>query len=650
MRLNHIRKIIDNLGNVFWHAWNMDWRGRLYAKAPLLSPQQSDIDRAMIRFKDWKIVGTEGWRWFRIFLYGFFKGKKDQRFSREPLNDFSFEERVRWVDENKDIIRGLVGNWDIEQNAELLELRKDMESKSETWQRIAAVIEYHRLLGKFEEIGDWSKITSGHPVHFDASSNGLQHLSLLLNNRDLAVKVNVIQNDKGKKMDIYEEVCREAKKLWDNDKSELKKFLSSIGAKNKTLNQIRDIVFTRKFAKQPTMTRFYGARRLHNIFLGRNGKGKPRYACAKGCNHHPCIHLRNKAHRLVCWHEESPIYSAFKESELISDSGILHHTLRESNGKTRQQVFVDRLVEDYLKAIRDSTGGVLDKLMNTLRESSRAGKHSWKLNDGLKINHIYNKIEYFDLQSSGPHLNKMISELNVEPSYVRSLNFLDNSAESDMRLDNELIKNARRNFCDGNRSDEEIMEQQLNEWKSLREEIPFPRVGYNSETNDWGAIKRNKNKKGVNNHVKSVFQYVQKELSENPNDFEQKWLINSQVSISCTFPEFSDKLDRNKMGTAIAANFIHSIDGAHMRAVIREFNSEITKNGGGASFWGVHDAFGTHACDVGLLIETIKKEMLNLHSEGDLSYYLRQEESHGDSKFRTQIASRELEISDYLVS
>ena len=38
--------------------------------------------------------------------------------------------------------------------------------------------------------------------------------------------------------------------------------------------------------------------------------------------------------------------------------------------------------------------------------------------------------------------------------------------------------------------------------------------------------------------------------------------------IKCVFPEFTDDLDKRRMKIAAAANFVHSFDGAHTRAIV----------------------------------------------------------------------------------
>ena len=103
------------------------------------------------------------------------------------------------------------------------------------------------------------------------------------------------------------------------------------------------------------------------------------------------------------------------------------------------------------------------------------------------------------------------------------------------------------------------------------------------------------------------------------------------------------------MNRGAAANFIHSMDGAHMRAIVREFDRKSKKKGQHASIWSVHDSFGTHACDIDELLKTIREEMINLHSKGNLGYWIGNSDAE-PSPFRSRIASKEIEISQYFVS
>jgi len=731
LRLNHVKKIIDNLANVFWHAWALDWRGRVNAKAPLLSPQGSDIDRALLRFKEWKLIGEDGWKWFRIFLFGFFEGKEYPDFKEAPSKKLTINQRVEWIDKHQEILMSIVGKWDDPNIRKLLDLDEAPRAKSETFQRLAALIEYRRLLGECKD-GDWSKVKSGHPVHFDASSNGLQHLSLLIDSEELAKKVNVIASDKGKQ-DIYEEVCLIGKQNWE--KSKLKNFLYELGLKDVS-ESIRDLVFTRKMSKQPTMTVFYGARRLDRCFMGRNGKGKPRFLCIKrGCGDPNCEHLFDRKYRLRCWHEKSPLHMAFVEeselSGLIEEGGSLFAEETTSGRKeSRQKEFTDHLVNDYKKAIDEATGYAVPELKERLKarifvnyksmnmeslkselkelalddkgkkeelikrleqydvahskdpptDSEREDTNmlSWTLPDGFEIPYRYNEKVTIDFKGSGLHLHKLIEEV-ADPSYHHFLKVLNDSKESDIELDNQTIQEAIFNFSGDDEKKAKRLRDKVTEWKVnfLLENHNKPKLkkilkesgqrGFSKlkirqlaklivenelgDVTDWDAIYFNAKQIGkAHNVLRAIYQSIIGKLTESKSDFEKRWAINSSVSITCKFPEFTDGLDTGQMRLAAAANFIHSMDGAHMRAIVRVFDRKFDANKGKhASIWSVHDSFGTHACDIDELLKTIREEMINLHSEGNLGYWI--EDSYAEPyPFRSRIASKEIEISQYFVS
>ena len=71
-----------------------------------------------------------------------------------------------------------------------------------------------------------------------------------------------------------------------------------------------------------------------------------------------------------------------------------------------------------------------------------------------------------------------------------------------------------------------------------------------------------------------------------------------------------DKIDSRKQVTGIAPNFVHSIDAAHMRAVVRTMREEGIK-----AFAMVHDSFGVHAGHVEHLVDVTREAFINLHSE-----------------------------------
>ena len=69
---------------------------------------------------------------------------------------------------------------------------------------------------------------------------------------------------------------------------------------------------------------------------------------------------------------------------------------------------------------------------------------------------------------------------------------------------------------------------------------------------------------------------------------------------------------------AVAPNFIHSLDAAHMTLTInRMFEHNNIRD-----FFAVHDCFAVHACYVPSLRETVKQSFHDLHEERNLQQWL----------------------------
>ena len=75
--------------------------------------------------------------------------------------------------------------------------------------------------------------------------------------------------------------------------------------------------------------------------------------------------------------------------------------------------------------------------------------------------------------------------------------------------------------------------------------------------------------------------------------------------------------DGRKQASAIAPNYVHSMDGTHLRRVVnRMTDADITR-----SFAMVHDSFGVHACDVDDLHYAIRDEFIWLYRENRLAEF-----------------------------
>ncbi len=546
-----ITRILNHNANVFWHSWAFDWRGRLIARAPVLSPQKSDIDRSLIRFKEWKKLGDSGWYWFRIFLFNLLAGIPQKNlFTQTPKKDFSNEEKILWIDSNEDNLILLVKNLHDDKSIQkYLQLNDPPKPKSETFQRISALLEYKRLIEKSKiKNTDVKNIKSGHPVHFDASSNGYQHLSMLTNNLKLAVQVNVFSNKTGNesiKNDLYQEVSENAKSNWEKDDSELKKYLSDlIQLDIEQIEEIRDKVFSRNMSKLPTMTHIYGARdsTYEQNFIGKNGKGKPDYIRNKNLDELPKY--------FVCWHYESPIYEALKEFDennncilLDPDGGIFSRKsfateeekriYSNSNSTLKQSIFIHCLIQDYKKSINEVTGNSYTQLkeslhlaikemdgfevtMDELRKTKkpikltpddlktlRVGDQnknstaiSWKLDDDSKVENFYPTKKITTQLDTGSTLGILNTPIFTELSSSKFslLNYFNDNISNDFpkyKFNDEFIIEALIEHSSNKYNDDKLLLEDLNKklYDNNFKHLPWKIYSYRLDLiNDLEAI------------------------------------------------------------------------------------------------------------------------------------------------------------------
>tara|TARA_X000001036_G_scaffold397402_1_gene399616 strand:+ start:177 stop:3902 length:3726 start_codon:yes stop_codon:yes gene_type:complete len=266
---DYIPKILKFSQNVFWQVWSCDFRGRMAPRCTVLSPQQSDMDRALLRFKEWKTLGDRGWYWLRIHLFNLIAGI--EIFGAKPSSKkLSFDKRAEWVEEHiTDYLN--IAAYPIKHHQEWQEKPRP---KGESLQRLASILEVARVWNLHKQGQSWDEISSGLPIQLDASINGYQHISALLRNEKLAKSVNVIPdpeiiNTDNPVRDLYRQVSEYARENWDACTSELSQGFSDDARFSGTKV---DKIFTRKFSKNITMTLAYGAVDISRIYSGNKSK------------------------------------------------------------------------------------------------------------------------------------------------------------------------------------------------------------------------------------------------------------------------------------------------------------------------------------------------------------------------------------------
>jgi hypothetical protein len=617
--LEWARRIIEHNANVFWHSWICDFRGRMSPRCSKLSPHGDDLDRALIRFKEWKPIGDEGIDWFRVHVHNMMEGIDSPLLNRAAEKKQTFEARTKWVQDNLVGLRELARN-PVENRVEL-QLDRYRSGKSEAFQRLACLIELNRLHDAYEESGeDWSKVKSGQPVYLDASCNGYQHLSAMFRDRDLAMKVNVINDDtetEVKPNDLYEIVTDNA------DQDDTQSFLRELLNTPEEVKTALERTYSRETAKLPTMTRVYGSTDISKCLQGRNGRGKPRYGepipktdaqreadeklkekipqgaqdayldFVEGRGTYAAFksfakkdgwkNSENKAQKWVKILRDDHFLPLWNEGSGLQKA-ILEHDDRISKrfkDEWQNQPILTKLVADsYESAIGVSTSKAYDTLESALGLISKScdGLHpgvSWELPDGFIVNNYYIKQHQAD-KSRG----KM-------PCWR-------GSAYSALVPD--WYKKEKTSKCIYNRVKELYSTSKL----------------LDDELSD--AIKG----KLYSSLVRQILNKVDPEQTDGEADEIRRVLFHSDYTLLLYAEKEKGRLNKKKLKTGLAPNFVHSLDAFHMRSSINSLTDEIES----LSFWAVHDAFGTHACDVPKMKEIVTTSFYDLHDSRNFRYWL----------------------------
>lgn len=220
---------------------NLDFRGRVYPLTTL-SPQGNDFIKSLIEFAHGVPLGDHGHTWLAFHganCYGLDKAK--------------FEDRISWVYENTEWIKGIAEN--PLENLEWCNV-------DSPWEFLAFCFEWK------DYIEQGNSYESHLPVAFDGSCSGIQHFSAMLKDEVGGVAVNLVPDDKVH--DIYGIVASKVTELVTKDSkegtedeykadSEGNSYLSK-GTKSLAQEWLKYGI-TRKVTKRPTMTLSYGAKK-----------------------------------------------------------------------------------------------------------------------------------------------------------------------------------------------------------------------------------------------------------------------------------------------------------------------------------------------------------------------------------------------------
>ncbi len=195
----------------FYYPYQLDFRGRVYTVPTFLTPQGSDLARALLLFADGVPIWDDTDAYW-LAVYGANLFGKDK---------ITFEERVKWVGEQREMILAV---------AKDPLANQQWQDADEPWQFLAWCLEW----------AGWLNTGSGYvthlPVCLDGTNNGLQILSMLTRDEIAAKATNVLPGDTP--ADIYGDVAQRTKALMqeeaDKDDQEHAKFWLAFGIDRKT--------------------------------------------------------------------------------------------------------------------------------------------------------------------------------------------------------------------------------------------------------------------------------------------------------------------------------------------------------------------------------------------------------------------------------
>ncbi|UYA98864.1 hypothetical protein IVIADoCa7_38 [Xanthomonas phage vB_Xar_IVIA-DoCa7] len=211
--------------NRIYFVYFLDFRGRKYAQTQGISPQGSDLQKALIEFAEGKPLLTQGAKdWFLI-----------TGANRYGVDKVDYPDRIQWVRDHHD---------------QLMSIAADPVAAYDLWreadkplQFLAWVLEY----AAWQRLGD--SFNSRISVGMDGSCNGLQNFSAMLRDEVGGVATNLVPGPLPK--DIYGMVATLTTTFLEEMEDD------AGGFRRRWL----DHALTRKLVKRSVMTLPYGSKR-----------------------------------------------------------------------------------------------------------------------------------------------------------------------------------------------------------------------------------------------------------------------------------------------------------------------------------------------------------------------------------------------------
>ena len=138
----------------FFLSWSCDWRGRYYTQQAWLSPQTTDFEKSLMKFRDGCKLNADSIEWCRAAIGAAYNGTR-----------ISHQDRIQWTHDNQKFIqqiaedpRSTINEW---------------EQAKEPWQFLQLCMEWNDVVITGKE--KFWKV----PVGADSTASGLQLLSAM---------------------------------------------------------------------------------------------------------------------------------------------------------------------------------------------------------------------------------------------------------------------------------------------------------------------------------------------------------------------------------------------------------------------------------------------------------------------------------------
>ena len=666
-------KLEDNFdqdNRSFFHAWNLDWRGRMYTCSTILDPQNDDFSRGLLRFAKSKKLDQEGWESLQRYTAGLMRGR-DLDTTLFDTDDVEEWEKIQSLLKTKTFDSQLL----VASSELFIKVLKTIsddpirtmkiwaeddvfKAKSEGFQRLSAI---HAFVDAFEKGGVGADFDL--PINQDASSSVYQFASLLVSDKEMAKLVNVIQDGDGPR-DLYTEIVNDLESAWITEAP-----FQNLGLEDSTIEKVKKAILNRSIAKKPVMTISYGATRRNMIksLLTHNGQNSG----LLGGWIPMWDDLERKFTEIVNDDEinvEDKSSREWKWRMIAHPSCILNEALDGVDEKYHEAI-AEEIITALLQCVRNKLPG-FGMMMDSLKEIIRATEDdcvSWVLPDDTTIRNV--KLKNAEtkpikapvgLTSSYAALRSIIqNESNVEairasPDYMLQPIDWNNLPDLDSDLiakleesETERYTNLKRNLKDMKltgkdlfvyrksssiKPNSELSTKELNKhvyklWKDLDND---EKIAYQKMVDSLREIVT-----GDSVHDWDINWALFREingLEKSNNPIPYKWvgaklhpaikrIINKFVGKApCTFSRRILSGERNNRGesSGISPNFVHSHDACLMRLVV----SELWRNGI-TDIWSVHDSFGCHPNNIMKIRELVTQYMKEVYEHGTLDGLIR---------------------------